>query len=216
MTQKIAVMMDGGFVRYKLRELHQRTILAEDIEKLGRALLAHAKLRQYTMYRIFYYDAKPFTRELSNPISKVPLNYGTTATASYMRNLLDQVELREDFALRQGQLLFQGWKLRGSIEQRLIAHARTLQAEDIEPNFEQKGVDMRIGLDIADIAVKHLVDAILLVTGDSDFVPAMKYARRQGVRVVLFSFDQEVVRDLRAHTDVILNGHDVELKPPHP
>ena len=38
----------------------------------------------------------------------------------------------------------------------------------------QKGVDIRIGLDIARIAVKHIVDIIVLVTGDSDFVPVMK------------------------------------------
>jgi uncharacterized LabA/DUF88 family protein len=39
---------------------------------------------------------------------------------------------------------------------------------------------MRIGLDIASMTLKHQVDTLVLVTGDSDFVPAAKLARREG------------------------------------
>lgn len=49
----------------------------------------------------------------------------------------------------------------------------------------QKGVDIRTGLDIARIAVKRIVDIIVLVTGDSDFVPVMKFARTEGIKVYL-------------------------------
>ncbi len=38
----------------------------------------------------------------------------------------------------------------------------------------QKGVDMKIGLDIASLAYKKLVSKIILIAGDSDFVPASK------------------------------------------
>jgi uncharacterized LabA/DUF88 family protein len=40
---------------------------------------------------------------------------------------------------------------------------------------------MRIGLDIASMTLKRQVDTVILVTGDSDFVPAAKLARREGV-----------------------------------
>ena len=36
---------------------------------------------------------------------------------------------------------------------------------------------MRVGLDIASLTLKKQVEVIVLVTGDSDFVPAMKFAR---------------------------------------
>ena len=49
----------------------------------------------------------------------------------------------------------------------------------------QKGVDIRIGLDIAWISLKRVVDVIVLVTGDSDFVPVMKFARKEGLKVIL-------------------------------
>ena len=42
---------------------------------------------------------------------------------------------------------------------------------------------MRIGLDIAALALKRLVETIVLVTGDADMVPAMRFARREGLRV---------------------------------
>ena len=44
---------------------------------------------------------------------------------------------------------------------------------------------MRVGLDIASIATKRLATQIVLVAGDSDFVPAAKFARREGVDFIL-------------------------------
>ena len=42
---------------------------------------------------------------------------------------------------------------------------------------------MRIGIDIASLAFKKQVDQIVLISGDSDFVPAAKQARREGIRL---------------------------------
>ena len=42
---------------------------------------------------------------------------------------------------------------------------------------------MRVGLDIASLTLKKQVEVIVLVTGDSDFVPAMKFARREGALI---------------------------------
>ena len=56
-----------------------------------------------------------------------------------------------------------------------------LHEYDITPNFEQKAVDIKIGLDIAWLSSKRIVDALALVTGDTDFIPAMK-AYSFGVR----------------------------------
>ena len=72
------------------------------------------------------------------------------------------------------------------------------------PNIEQKGVDLRIGLDIARLALRELVGVIVVVTGDSDFIPAFKFARREGIRVYLHHMDHPVSRELKVHTDIIL------------
>ncbi len=44
---------------------------------------------------------------------------------------------------------------------------------------------MRIGLDIASLAYKKQIDQIILIAGDSDFVPAAKLARREGIDFIL-------------------------------
>jgi uncharacterized LabA/DUF88 family protein len=51
------------------------------------------------------------------------------------------------------------------------------------PDFEQKGVDMRIGIDVATLCLKRLVDRIILFSGDADMIPALKLARREGLQV---------------------------------
>jgi len=63
---------------------------------------------------------------------------------------------------------------------------------------------MKIGLDVSWLASKRIVDRIILVTGDSDFVPAMKFARREGVQVILVTMGQrQIKRDLREHADIL-------------
>ena len=38
---------------------------------------------------------------------------------------------------------------------------------------------------MARLALRDLVRAVVVVTGDSDFVPAFKFVRREGVKVML-------------------------------
>ena len=79
-------------------------------------------------------------------------------------------------ALRMGDRKFRGWTLNA---RQPPTDKRELQitSSDLIPNVHQKGVDMRVGLDIASLTLKKQVEVIVLVTGDSDFVPAMKFAR---------------------------------------
>lgn len=87
--------------------------------------------------------------------------------------------------------------------ERLIATLRGLNERDVTLGLRQKGVDMRIGLDIASITLKKQADTIVLVTGDSDFVPAAKLARREGVEFVLDPMRQSISDDLSEHVDGI-------------
>ena len=60
---------------------------------------------------------------------------------------------------------------------------------------------MRIGLDIASLAFKQQVDRIILISGDSDFVPAAKLARREGIDFVLDPMWANIKPDLFEHID---------------
>lgn len=78
----------------------------------------------------------------------------------------------------------------------------SLTDADFEPIFEQKGVDMRIGLDIAAYSDSRAVDRIILVSADTDCVPALKYGRRAGIQtVVVEPAGSKIPPELKAHAD---------------
>ena len=60
---------------------------------------------------------------------------------------------------------------------------------------------MRIGIDIASLAFKKQVDQIVLISGDSDFVPAAKQARREGIDFILDPMRATIKEDLFEHID---------------
>ena len=86
----------------------------------------------------------------------------------------------------------------------LIQAPRALTDDDFDLDVGQKGVDMRIGMDMARLALRQTVRAVIVVTGDSDFVPAFKYVRREGVKVILDPMGAGGRRELREHADIVL------------
>ena len=93
-------------------------------------------------------------------------------------------------------------------QQLLAAHDfwQNLQAGDVALGLRQKGVDMRIAIDIASLTLKQQVSTIVLVAGDSDFVPAAKLARREGMEFILDPLWQNVNDDLFEHIDALQSG----------
>ncbi len=73
------------------------------------------------------------------------------------------------------------------------------------PEINQKGFDLRIGLDIARLSLTHRVEAIV-VAGGSDFVPAFKFARREGIQVYPDSLGRGTKRGLRVHADGVIEA----------
>ena len=71
---------------------------------------------------------------------------------------------------------------------------------------------MKLGLDVASLAYKRLVDRIVLIAGDSDFVPAAKLARREGLDFVLDPLLAAIDPDLKEHID----GLKTFWSRPHP
>ena len=67
-----------------------------------------------------------------------------------------------------------------------------------------KGVDMQIGLDMANFSKERSVDRIILVSGDTDCLPAMKHCRIAGLQIILISFPkQKVAPELVWHSDFV-------------
>ncbi|WP_039789055.1 NYN domain-containing protein [Actinoalloteichus spitiensis] len=68
----------------------------------------------------------------------------------------------------------------------LLPHVK-LRLGRIGFDGEQKGVDLRIGLDLVAHARKAAVDAIYLVSGDDDLTEAVEEAQAHGVRVTVLA-----------------------------
>lgn len=96
------------------------------------------------------------------------------------------------------------WRLKEGKLKQLLGGAiqfQNLTDDDFEYEAAQKGVDMRIGLDIASLSFKKQVDQIILVAGDSDFVPAAKLARREGIDFILDPLWHPIHPSLHEHVD---------------
>lgn len=110
----------------------------------------------------------------------------------------------DHLSLRLGNLMQRGW----SANQNMISGQTpscSIQADSLRADIKQKGVDMRIGLDIAALALRDHVDIIALVTGDSDFVPAMKFARRKGVQIFMVPLKHGIYDEMIEHADLIID-----------
>lgn len=61
--------------------------------------------------------------------------------------------------------------------------------------FNQKGVDMQIGVDIVQLSMQKKVDKIILIASDSDFVYSIEKAKEVGVKTVLAYFPKFAIND---------------------
>jgi uncharacterized LabA/DUF88 family protein len=70
------------------------------------------------------------------------------------------------------------------LDVRLGATARRVDATGAV-RYQQKRVDLLLGVDMVRLATKRQISELHLVAGDSDFVPALEVAKEEGVVCVL-------------------------------
>jgi uncharacterized LabA/DUF88 family protein len=184
---KVAVMIDGGHLRVLSRQAgHDYS--PDFIERVAHACVAADE----TLLRALYYDCAPFSGRAKRPVSGTEIEF--KGSDGWLRDLAS----RDLFAVRRGVLKFRGFKPKN-----IPITKSVLTDDDFRPDFEQKGVDMRIGLDIANFAGSRLVDRIVLVTGDTDCIPAMKNGRIAGLQIVMVEFEkQRLAQELLSHSDI--------------
>ena len=187
--KKVAVLMDGGYTRVLVRKAKKK-YHPDYIEALAHAAILP---NEEDIVRILYYDCPPFNGDAKLPVSGAIKHFDDSGA------WLDDLAQRDLFAVRRGIL-----KFRGFVPRKVPVAKETLTDDDFEPRFEQKGVDMRIGLDIATYADNRSVDRFVIFTADTDCVPAFKHARKLGLQIVLVDLpDAHLVGELRQHADYV-------------
>jgi uncharacterized LabA/DUF88 family protein len=167
--RKTALLIDGGHVR----AIAQRVGLQYDPNFIENFAHGCIDKEQEDLRRILYYDCPQYRGKHTLPVS------GEAMVFRSSDKWLDELASRDLFAIRRGNLVFRGW-----VPRNVPVTGRALTDDDFRPNFEQKGVDMRVGLDIASMADQRIVERIVLVSADTDMIPAMKHARKAGLHVV--------------------------------
>ena len=198
---RFAILIDGGFLRKKLNDRLERHPTANDIVAECDRLRQLPEVAGYELLRIYYYDAYPAATALKLPISKGDHNLADTERFRQSQSLFTQLVLKPDFALRMGSVNVApgGWKLKSGTVRQLSRTPRPLTDGDFVIDAQQKGVDMRIGMDMARLALRDMVRTMIVVTGDSDFIPAFKFVRREGVRIVLDLMGENGRLELKEH-----------------
>lgn len=183
---KAAIFIDGGHLRVLVRQAgHQYN--PDYIEAVASACITDGE----TLLRVLYYDCAPYSGSVNLPVSGQAFEF--RGSDDWLKTLA----AKPMFAVRLGSL-----KFRGFVPKKVPITQVPLVDDHFRPRFEQKGVDMRIGLDIANHAAHRSVDRIILITGDTDCLPAMKLARTAGLEVILIQFPkQRFAREMLWHSD---------------
>lgn len=212
--KKTAILVDGAFYRKRAFYLRGDKSPIDRANELYAYCMAHIRdegkdsdhREERELYRIFYYDCPPLKKTVYHPALKCGIDFGKSDTYRWANAFFEELKKKRKVALRMGRLSDAGahFALSADATKALCRKERSVEdltESDFTISFNQKGVDMRIGLDIASLAYKKQVDQIILLAGDSDFVPAAKLARREGIDFILGPMEATIPKDLFEHID---------------
>jgi len=157
---RLAIFIDGGYYNALAeKHYHVRLEFPKLIEEIHSIVSMKAR-EGIDILRTFYYDCPP--HQSHNPTATEKARYGAKIGFFNYLETLPRVQVQ------RGRLAYRGKNRSGT------------------PIYQQKRIDLLLGLDFAELSAKGQVSYIALVAGDSDFHPAIEHAKREGVCVWLF------------------------------
>nr|DAQ85121.1 MAG TPA: hypothetical protein [Caudoviricetes sp.] len=211
---RTAILVDGAFYRKRSHYLRGEKSPSDRANELYAYCMTHIRDERSDalhhedreLYRIFYYDCPPLKKTVYHPALNRGIDFGKSDTYRWATAFFEELKRKRKIALRMGTLSDSNAHFQLSADAtreicRGLKSPSDLTESDFSISFSQKGVDMRIGLDIASLSYKKQVDQIILIAGDSDFVPAAKLARREGIDFILDPMEATIRDDLFEHID---------------
>lgn len=204
---RVAVLVDVGFVSQSFKKINE-PFTADSVYNFAKAFVKTSNHEEELM-RIFFYHGEPLAKkDVVLPVSGGLHDFTLSPIYTTNMNFINELALKDNVAIRRGKTVFRGWQLKSNVIKALKSGSftRTITDSDFSPNIQQKGVDIKIGLDVAWISEHNDISKIVLITSDSDFVPAMKFARREGVQIITGhcnNYTPKYESSFREHTDTI-------------
>jgi uncharacterized LabA/DUF88 family protein len=196
-VNKVAILIDGGFFLQRFKTNNGKSPRIADLQPfindvMNKVSATNPAGTSDMLLRTFYYDCRPNGDTKVDPNGKT-VDFSQHPQFKAANAFHADLRTFPQLALRLGELSFDGWKVHPT------------KTNDYIPDFKQKSVDIKLGLDIAWMSSKRTIDKLVLVAGDSDFVSPMKFARREGILVYLFPMGQPQIKIiLKEHADFII------------
>jgi len=157
---RLAIFVDGGYLDALSED---EFVIRVDLGKLGeeiRQIIATKTQDSIELLRTFYYHCLPY--QSNPPTQEEAIRFGKK------RKFFNALSYLPRFTIREGRLMFRGKDING------------------QPIFQQKRVDLLLGLDFALLSGKRQIAHAAVLSGDSDLIPAFRVAKEEGVLVWLF------------------------------
>lgn len=85
------------------------------------------------------------------------------------------------------------------------------EAGKTQYTFKEKGVDVRIAVDLVSLSCDKTIDTAILCSSDSDLQPAIAEARKRGIKVIYLGFETQPNKGLTYTTNktVLFRSHEI-------
>ncbi len=193
--KKTAILIDGGFFFNCIQDicgiLDTKSLVR--ICENGADLLLSRYAEGFALEGVYFYDSlTPESGGITrNPVTRQVMDRSKAFRyrAKFLEHIVKFGRINP-FIFKQGIVRFSPtWTLTPAAVKKLLKRPDRQDAiitdSDLHLKWEQKAVDMQLGIDIADLSFNQRVNQIVLISGDTDFGPALALARKYGVEVVL-------------------------------
>lgn len=156
------------------------------------------RLKELKLVNLLSFDYEKFAKFLISHKFLVSKNYYIGAIREERNNPKSKELMRGQRKLT-GKLQKDGW---------VIQFGHMLKSDD----YHEKGVDVHIAVDILIGAYENLYDTTILVSSDTDLIPALAKARQMKKKIEYIGFSHKPFYGLITHSDIrrLLTKQDIE------
>ena len=206
MEKKGIIFIDGNNLYHNLKQMKVKPSNI-DFKKLTEFITKHFNLE---LKEVRYYNSMPTLRDgkdlyfshlkFIDDLRKIP------RFIIYTRKL--QVHSTKEL-LKEKQDLIDSMELCNNckpiVEQNIL---------DVIGNVKkkEKGVDIMLAVDLVEFAIKNKADAFVILSGDADFIPAMKLVQRNNKEVFSVSLTKGYSRELRENFRFFVLGKNTIME----
>jgi len=156
------------------------------------------RLKELKLFNLLSFDYEKFTKFLISKRFLVSKNYYIGAIREE-RNNPKSKELMSGQRKLTGILQRDGW---------VVKFGHMLKAD----GYHEKGVDVQIAVNLLIGAYENLYDTAILVSSDTDLIPALAKARSMKKKIEYIGFSHKPSYGLITHSDIrrLLTKEDIE------